>query len=124
MGVTASSRLRTQREFQQVRNQGIRILCGPFIFQALQHSTGVGSSQFGVIASRRVGNAVKRNLGKRRFRELFRRHEKLLPGSAAVVVVLRSSFDQHTFSDLEGRFVRACSNFARQCEAALEDTSK
>ncbi len=62
----------------------------------------------GVIASRRVGNAVKRNRGKRLFREIFRRHRALLPEGSELVIVLRSHFDRHPFEDLENRFVRAC----------------
>ena len=33
MGIPTSKRLRKPREFQEVRSQGKRILCGPFIFQ-------------------------------------------------------------------------------------------
>lgn len=72
--------------------------------------------RFGVIASKRVGNAVKRNLGKRTFRELFRLHELLLPPGSEIVVVLRSSYDRHSFSDLESRFMRACKTISKETE--------
>jgi len=70
-----------------------------------------------VIASRRVGNAVKRNLGKRTFRELFRLHELSLPAGSDVVIVLRSSFDRHSFSDLESRYLRACATMTKEAQA-------
>jgi ribonuclease P protein component len=117
MGIPTSKRLRKPREFQEVRNQGKRILCGPFIFQCRRLSTEAGQvRRFGVIASKRVGNAVKRNLGKRTFRELFRLHELLLPPGSEIVVVLRSSYDRHSFSDLESRFMRACKTISKETE--------
>jgi ribonuclease P protein component len=119
MGIPTSKRLRKPREFQEVRNQGKRILCGPFIFQCRQLTSEEGDSRrFGVIASRRVGNAVKRNLGKRTFRELFRQHESALPLGCDIVIVLRSSFDRHSFSDLESRYLRACSTTSKEALAA------
>lgn len=111
MGVPASQRLRKPSEFQQIRSQGTRIHCGSFIFQCLQRSPETQPScRLSVIASRRVGNAVKRNLGKRRFREIFRQHQDALPPCCDLVLVLRSSFDQMGYADLESRYLRACSN--------------
>ena len=119
MGIPTSKRLRKPREFQEVRNEGKRILCGPFIFQCRRLSSDEGlSRRFGVIASKRVGNAVKRNLGKRTFRELFRLNESALPLGSDVVVVLRASFDRHSFSDLESRYLRACATISKEAEAA------
>ena len=119
MGIPTSKRLRKPREFQEVRNEGKRILCGPFIFQCRRLSLEEGQSRrFGVIASKRVGNAVKRNLGKRTFREIFRLHESALPQGSDVVVVLRASFDRHSFSDLESRYLRACATISKEAEAA------
>jgi ribonuclease P protein component len=62
----------------------------------------------GIIASRRVGNAVKRNYGKRVFRELFRKHAGELPQGSELVVVLRGHYNKHSFADLEARLLRAC----------------
>jgi ribonuclease P protein component len=64
-------------------------------------------ARLGVIASRRVGNAVKRNRGKRLMRELFRRQAGDLPVGTNWVVVLRSGFDRYDFAALERQFFRA-----------------
>ena len=121
MGVPACQRLRKQSDFQKVRNEGTRILCGPFIFQCRLPLSGEGQGRrLGVIASRRVGNAVKRNLGKRRFRTIFRDHASALPEHSDVVIVLRASFDRHAYSDLERRFLRACSSIAKAAESATD----
>lgn len=107
MGIPASMRLRKPREFQGVRSLGQRIHCGPFIFQC-RVAENAATPRMGIIASRRVGNAVKRNYGKRIFRELFRKHAGELPQGSELVVVLRSHFDKHSFEDLEARLLRAC----------------
>jgi ribonuclease P protein component len=107
MGIPASMRLRKPREFQEVRSLGHRIHCGPFIFQCRLEDCD-RAPRLGIIASRRVGNAVKRNYGKRVFRELFRQHAAELPQGSELVVVLRHHFDQYRFEDLEARLLRAC----------------
>ena len=123
MGIPTSKRLRKPREFQEVRSQGKRILCGPFIFQCRRIvADECAARRFGVIASRRVGNAVKRNLGKRTFRELFRQHESALPLGSDIVIVLRASFDRHSFSDLESRYLRACATILT--EAAVDQAAE
>ncbi|HBM86437.1 MAG TPA: ribonuclease P protein component [Opitutae bacterium] len=119
MGIPTSKRLRKAYDFQEVRSEGTRILCGPFIFQCRGLARGKDDAcRFGVIASRRVGNAVKRNKGKRVFREIFRKHESALPKGSDLVVVLRSSFDRHSFDNLESRFLRACANVAKELKKA------
>ena len=124
MGIPASKRLRKQRDFLEVRSEGKRILCGPFIFQCQWHlAEGAVARRFGVIASRRVGNAVKRNLGKRTFREIFRKHESTLPEGCDVVIVLRHSFDRLAVTDLESRYLRACATSLKAANAAREALS-
>jgi ribonuclease P protein component len=107
MGIPASNRLRKPREFQEVRSLGHRIHCGPFIFQC-HVSESRSAPRLGIVASRRVGNAVKRNYGKRMFRELFRKHAAELPRGSELVIVLRSNFNRHSFEDLGARLLRAC----------------
>jgi len=117
MGIPASMRLRKPREFQGVRSLGHRIQCGPFIFQCHVAETAL-APKLGIIASRRVGNAVKRNYGKRIFRELFRKHASELPQGSELVVVLRSHFDRYTFDDLAVRLLRACRTIQKNQAAA------
>ena len=47
-----------------------------------------GPCRLGVVASKRVGNAVARNRGKRRVREWFRENSRV-PSATDLVVVLR-----------------------------------
>jgi ribonuclease P protein component len=45
--------------------------------------------RLGVVSSRKVGNAVRRNRARRRLREIFRRHRHRLRGPVDVVLVAR-----------------------------------
>jgi len=109
MGIPTAKRLRTQRDFNQVRTEGKRAQCGPFIFQWRRRTLEEGDGRrLGVIASKRVGNAVKRNRGKRLMREIFRISETEIPPAIDIVIVLRASYDRFTFAELEARFVKAC----------------
>ena len=118
MGIPASNRLRKPREFQGVRNLGHRIHCGPFIFQC-RVSKSRSAPRLGIVASRRVGNAVKRNYGKRMFRELFRKHAAELPRGSELVIVLRNNFNRHSFNDLEARLLCACHTIKKNQEADI-----
>ena len=62
------------------------------------------SSRLGVVAPRRLGNAVRRNFIKRRVRELFR-HDKPPSGLDLVVLPLRE-FPDVPFSALQNDYRR------------------
>ena len=118
MGIPASQRLRKQSDFQQVRKSGYRIHCGPFVVQCDPDGQESPSlPKLGVIASRRVGNAVKRNRGKRLMREIFRHRASTLPLGSRFVVVLRSGFDRYSFSELEAQFTTACARIADKADS-------
>ena len=64
--------------------------------------------RLGIIASRRVGNAVKRNRAKRVFREIFRASNELLPHNCDVIIVVRSQYHEFTYQQLLEQFQQAC----------------
>ncbi len=61
-------------------------------------------SRLGIVAPRRLGNAVRRNLIKRLVRELFR-HEKPIPVTDLVVLPFRD-FPDAPFRLLQGDYQR------------------
>ncbi len=65
-------RLRARGEFTLVQKQGRRVATTYMTVLALPNS--LDSDRLGIIASRRLGGAVTRNLAKRRLREIFRQH--------------------------------------------------
>lgn len=123
MGIPASQRLRKQSDFQEVRKSEHRLHCGPFILQIeLGEPASVALPILGVIASRRVGNAVKRNRGKRLVREVFRKNAESLPRGSRCVVVLRSSFDRYDFAALQDQFNKAISKIIHSADTANSES--
>ena len=109
MGVPTSKRLRKRSDFKKLRALGKSVFCQSFIFQYhLISQEQTVASRLGVIASRRVGNAVKRNRGKRIIRELFRTHADKLPLNCDIVVILRSAYRRYTYKELESHYLNAC----------------
>ena len=93
-----SRRLRKRREF--VRAQGAARAARVKHALLLLHRRGDdGPLRLGVVASKRVGNAVRRNRGKRLVREWFRHLDSPLKG-CDVVVVLRASAPDCTAAEL------------------------
>lgn len=118
MRLGAEQRLRRAADFEQVRRHGRRVHCGAFVLQVLRRSThvypgGSAGCRFAVIASRRVGNAVKRNRAKRLFREILRFHQGCLPWDCDAVVVVRVDFEKYPFVVLKQRFTVACAQLRK-----------
>ncbi len=107
---TARQHLRRAREFETVRKFGRAFQSAPFVFTLhIPELDEVATPirRFGVIASRRVGNAVVRNHCKRSSRELFRRHQHALPEHCDCVLLVRRKFPDLSFAELEETFVKA-----------------
>lgn len=107
MSVPSPQRIRKPFEYQLIRTQGNVFHCKAFIVQCFERADQVSLARFGVIASRRVGNAVKRNLGKRRMRAVFMSCQSQLVCPHDCVVILRANYDRFSFADLERQFLRA-----------------
>lgn len=109
MGVPVRQRLRRNAEFTAVRDKGRRAVCGLFALQISEPAVADAhprrERRLGVIASRRVGNAVARNRCKRLLREAFRKHQNLLPEHCDVVLVARRHCADAEFAELSREFV-------------------
>jgi len=60
--------------------------------------------QLGIIASKRIGNAVLRNRAKRLIRELYRNHKNYFPPFSQTVVIPRKSILKLPYSELRSSF--------------------
>jgi ribonuclease P protein component len=60
-----------------------------------------GTSRLGVVAAKRIGNAVVRSRAKRLMREAFRIHQHALRTPSEIVLVARDSIAGKEFADVE-----------------------
>ena len=92
-------RLRRSADLKRVRQQGERRRHPLAIL--IVNPNDLAVSRFGFIASRRVGNAVKRNRGRRLLREVVRLHlSDILPGYDCIFIV-RQATPNASFVDVE-----------------------
>lgn len=111
MQFRAGQRLRRNRDFRAVREQGRRLDCGAFLltWRVRSPDEAAGPARVGVVASRAaVGNAVHRNAAKRRLRELFRRHQHLVPAGLDLILTARAALLRISFAEAATRFTQAC----------------
>lgn len=92
-------RLRRSADLKRVRQQGESRRHPVAILIVFPNDLEL--SRFGFIASRHVGNAVKRNRGRRLLREAVRLHlSDILPGYDCVFIV-RQATPEVSFADVE-----------------------
>ena len=98
----------------RVKGRYATVLAGP---------NDVGTARLGIVASRKLGDAVRRNRAKRLIREVFRRGDMLQPGKGLDVVVIprRELFDavySSLESDLRGTIKRCAARLPVTADAA------
>ncbi len=96
-------RLTQNNDFKRVYEQGKKMRSSSFVL-CIESDRTRQYRRLGIIASKKVGNAVKRNRCKRLVRELFRRNkDKFPPGSDLVVIVKRDMVGKR-YAELEEEF--------------------
>lgn len=101
-----TARLKTSGEFRRVQADGRFVDLGPLVVRVAPRPVeGVGPppGRLGLAVSRRVGNAVVRNLVKRRLRELFRPRQASFTG-LDLMVTARPSAATASFDELGRAF--------------------
>ncbi len=83
-------RLTEGKRFAEIHRDGVSLANRFLVVRALPN--GLDHSRFGFVVSKRVGNAVTRNLVKRRLREVVR-NRKVKEGWDAVFIARRGAAD-------------------------------
>jgi len=108
--LTRAHRLTSSRAFAETIRRGRRAGTGTLVLHLAQPAeSGAGSAndrpvQIGLVVSKAVGNAVRRNQAKRRLRHLVRERLSSLPGSAVLVVRALPSAAEATSAELGADF--------------------
>jgi ribonuclease P protein component len=122
--------LRRQSDIRGVREHGRRVDCRAFtIWWRRRDETRENPSpatpevssrpaRVCVIASTAaVGPATWRNRAKRRLREIFRRHQHLVPRDCDLLLVARAAVVKSPYAELEKKFADACDQIAPDSSA-------
>jgi ribonuclease P protein component len=96
-----AQRVRRRSEFQRVFDSGYRV--SSRYFTLLLAPTAAPPARLGIVASKKLGDAVRRNRAKRLIREVFR-HIDTPPAAVDVVVIPRRELFDAPFTDLERDF--------------------
>jgi ribonuclease P protein component len=110
--------LRKRSEYSRVQSAPeVRLRFGHFLLLASKRAVQecASGARFGIVASRKVGNAVVRNRCKRLLRELFRRHS--LTSDVDVVVVVTQAMTGQPLATFEDGWCRALRTLRAKLEA-------
>jgi ribonuclease P protein component len=86
---TKAERLRQRQDFLRAQAQGKRLHTRHF--GLVLAPMAEGHPRLGLVVSRRLGKAVKRNRVKRWLREFFRRHKSRLPAADLVIMAKKGA---------------------------------
>ena len=106
-----NQRVTQRRDYLRIRDDGTRYDCGAFLCQIVPSKQN--APRLGIIATRKIGNAVVRNRAKRIFRELFRLNQKDIPQNIDIVIIVRKNFNHYTFPTLSRRLLGACAKWVK-----------
>ncbi|MDA7868366.1 ribonuclease P protein component [bacterium] len=105
MKLTRQRRMRQWGEFQVVRTKG-QSAAGKYLVLGMLENGSAPDRRFGLITSKKAGKAVTRNLLRRRFREIIRKHGDHLPPKVMLVAIARWRASQATFQQLEADWIK------------------
>jgi ribonuclease P protein component len=98
-------RIRKKKDFLVIYKKGKRYRNR--YFNLIYLANTLAFSRVGVVASRKVGNAVIRSKVKRWMRELFRRNKNLFEFSVDLLIVATPDMGQATWTELREHYLSA-----------------
>lgn len=99
-----NNRLRKRSEFLKAQRKGMR-RAGKYLV-VYAYPNGTDFTRIGLTVARKVGNAVIRNIWKRRLREIFRTHKQDLPTGYDFVVIVKAGIEPVSAQALNEELLR------------------
>jgi ribonuclease P protein component len=118
-----SQRVKKRLEFQAAQGTGRKAVLPHFVV-LLYARAAEGEARLGVVASRRIGNAVARNRAKRLVREAFRATRKLFTPGMDVVVIVRRPLEDMKLEDVCLEWTSRADLLAKREREARSDFSR
>jgi ribonuclease P protein component len=100
-----SARLSRSSEFRLVKASG-KSWTGKYLVLAILMRDTEEPARIGIIATKRLGNAVSRNQVRRRIREIFRLNQHRIKKGFWVVTIARLSAAKAAFDELQRDWLR------------------
>lgn len=97
-------RINKKKDYNNIYRTGKK-LPGKYMVMLLA-SSEKGSNRYGIIASKKVGNAVKRNRAKRRIRSIINEHRNELKNNYDVVIIARPLINNASYKVIDHEFMR------------------
>lgn len=88
--------------FRRVYEKGRKLQFGHFTAFVL--AKNAGKARVGITATRKIGNSVERNRARRLVREAFRKNKWLVPVGVDIVINVKRSLVEASYSDFEVEF--------------------
>lgn len=111
-------RVRRRVDFVRLQSNPSLKVRGPgFLVLATPALDGAVPRRLGIVASKKVGNAVARNRAKRLLRELFRRNKTAFPAGFDFVIVAMPELARSCLADLETKLPGVARELARRARS-------
>jgi ribonuclease P protein component len=118
-------RMRRRADFVRVQSHGERAMTPHFVLLvAASPPEARAHARLGVVATKKVGNAVARNRIKRVCRECFRLWPDLVPKGIDLVVIAKDGAQELGLAQVREEWKRARSRLLDRCHVVLQKALK
>jgi ribonuclease P protein component len=112
-------RLRRRSDFLRVQSTGERATSKHFVLLVAAGTAPEALCRFGIVTTKKVGDATMRNRIKRVCRECFRLWPDFLPNGIDLVVIAKEGAHELTLAKVREEWARARPTLLDRCKKAL-----